>query len=238
MNEDARKWLIVGVVVVAILMVAIMLWDAKKPPEENIEDDTEKMKWTERAREANRDFGLKGEREVGGKWAASSAAILGVLSTVAVVAGPSDLVKDVGGTEARVAAGLILGAAGIAAIATLLAALAEQGTPVTTDMEGDVYRAMIRSRAQRAKWQILWARLLTVLSICLVIGATGVAWLTALAPAKPKDASQKALVVSDLGAQCGTLAPVGQALLLKVGVEGPTPVPKGATVTFVSACPK
>src|SRR5262245_43453406 len=60
--------------------------------------------WELRAAEYREDFGLGPTREIAGKWSASIAALLGVLSAVAFVAGPSDLVEDVGGKPAEYAA--------------------------------------------------------------------------------------------------------------------------------------
>lgn len=79
--------------------------------------------------------------------------------------------------------------------------------------------------------------MLTVIAICLIIAATGTAWLKALAPKHKPAGSQSALVVSAGGAQCGTLVTVSDHIALKVGTAAPTPIPSGATVTLVGSCP-
>lgn len=142
MTHTAARGLVVGVIVLGLILLGILLWDRNKPSTGDQLSDTQETKWSEQAEGANKDFGLANERAIAGKWATSAASLLGILSTVAFVVGPSNLVQDVGGDAALLAGSLVLVAAGIAAIATMLAALAEQGTP-------GLYRAMIRSRANR-----------------------------------------------------------------------------------------
>lgn len=236
MSAEAVIALGVGLGILALAFVGILLWDGRTPATEGIADDTQLQIWTERAAKANEDFGLAHTRGAGEKWAGTIAALLGVLSTVAFVAGPSSLADDVGGTEAIVAGGLILVAAALAAIATLLAALAEHGTPIEVDdLNGPTYRTLLRTRARRAAKQIRWSRTLTVGALLLIVAATGTAWAAALTG--PDDPSQSAIVVSSTGAECGTLLGTNGTLHLEV-TTGPKPVPADATITLVGSCPK
>ncbi len=228
----------VGLAIVAGAILFIILWlDRRTPPTQSITDSTELQIWTERARRANEDFGLAATRGVGEKWAASIAALLGVLSAVAFVAGPSALVEDVGGQAAAWAAALVLAAAVCAAAATLLAALAEHGTPVFKDnMTGHDYRTLTRVRAKRSAWEILASRILVVITLLLMIAATTIAWTSALTAADEKP-GQSALVNGPTSVTCGKIAALNGAVGLKVG-EAVAPIPPEATITLVSSCPE
>jgi len=205
---------------------------------DDIRDPIAKAYWQEQVDKASLDFGLAGTRASAGKWGASAAAILGVLSTAAVVAGPSDLAKDVGRTEAWIAATLVLVAGSLAALATLLAGLAEQGSPVTrTDLNPGLLRRLTRERAARAAEQIRWSRILTALSLCFILAGAAVAWLTALTGDSKKESAQSAIVVGSSGSACGTLTTKGASLKLKVG-KATSAIGADARITLVTACPK
>jgi hypothetical protein len=194
------------------------------------------QEWDEKARGAGSDFGLKSIRDTAGKWATSIAALLGVLSTVAFVAGPSDLVKDVGGDAAEIAAWLILAAAAAAAIATLLAALAEQGVPKQSEpLTGWTFRSLTQKRAEEAAGQLMASRLLTIVALLCVITATGIAWLSAVTGDEPA-ATQSAIATLADGAACGSLTKQGDRVALTIGnrVEE---IPPSAHITLVDACP-
>lgn len=236
MSNEVLIAVAIGVLILAVAFIAILLWDGSTPKAEPIDNNDELQVWTDRANKAKEDFGLADTRSAGEKWAASIAAILGVLSAVAFISGPSSLVKDVGGTPAKVAGGLFLVAGGVAAIATLLAALAEHGTPVSVkNLTGPLYRTLLRTRARRAVTQIRWSRILTVIALLLMVTATSVAWATALT--ETKDSSQSAIVVSTAGGECGTLSQTNGSLSLKVG-SATKPIAPDSVVTLVDACPE
>lgn len=236
MSSGALIGLVAGVALLLLAMVAVLIWDSRTPAADRIADPVELQRWDAKAQQAADDFGLAATRAAAGKWGASTAAILGVLSTVAVVAGPSNLVTDVGGTEADIAAALVLAAAGVAALATLLAGLAEQGSPVKGVVTPGGLRALTRVRAERAAQQIRWSRVLTAVALVLIVAAAGVAWLTALT--RPvKAAVRSAIVVTGGAAKCGILT-VSKTGGLIVTVSGtPEQVPGGAQVTLVDSCP-
>ena len=239
MSSVALIALLAGLVALGLAMWLIVQADRSVSTSgDAITDPLEQAYWQEQVDKASLDFGLAGTRASAGKWGASAAAILGVLSTAAVVAGPSDLAKEVGGTEAWIAAALVLVAGALAALATLLAGLAEQGSPVaTTGLDAGLLRRLTRERAMRAAKQIRWSRILTALSLCFILAGAAVAWLTALTGNNKKESAQSAVVIGSSGTACGTLVKEGATVKLKVGdatnVIGPT-----ARITLVTACPK
>jgi hypothetical protein len=238
--SDAALWgLIAGLVVVAVAMLKIILWDRSVPEVgDQIDDPEELTYWTQRAQEARDDFGLTTTRETGGKWAASAAAILGVLTTVAIVAGPSDLAAEVGGTEAQIAAALILVAGSVAAIATLLAGLAEQGSPVARiSLTAQILRKATRERAQRSAEQIMWSRILTAVALMLILAAAGVAWLTALT-GDEEPSQQSALITSATGTMCGTLVTGENGVISLVRDGAAESIPANSLITLVDECPQ
>ncbi len=238
MSSAALIGLIVGLIALAVVVILIIRSDENVALEEDALDANQQAYWQQKLDEVSQDFGLVATRAAAGKWAASAAAILGVLTTVAVVAGPENLAEDVGGTEAQVAAVLILLAAGVAAIATLLAGLAEQGSPVSeAGMTPGRLRRLTRERAARAAKQIRWSRILTSVALCFIVAAAGVAWLTALTG--PSDSSgQSALVVDSGRAHCGKLVRQGDGATALSDGEKSTAIPGGALVTLVEECPK
>lgn len=240
MSNPALIGLITGLIAVAVAMAGVLVWDRKQPEDDAIEDPTEAARWHQELTAVNKDFGLAATRAAAGKWAASATTILGVLSTVAIVAGPSNLVEEVGGTAATVAASLVLVAAGLAAVATLLAGIAEQGTPIKAQLTPGGLRARTRTRAQKARQQIFWSRLLTVLALLIIVAATGVAWLTAITKAEPAK-TQPVIILSPIGAACGSVstAESGELLLTVPGASStPAPLPENARIKLVDSCPE
>lgn len=236
MSSGALIGLVFGGVLLGLVLLLILRWDSTQAPIVEITDQTQKAVWDERADEARKDFGLAATRAAAGKWAASIGLILGALTTVAVVAGPSALM-DIGGPEAVVAASLVLCAGSIAAVALLLAALAEQGTPLHVEsLDGATFRTETRVRAVRAATQMRYSRGLVVVALVLLTVATGIAWLAALT-GEPATKAQSALVVAASGAQCGKLSSAAGTLVLTVAKE-PHPIPGDARVTLVDSCPK
>lgn len=238
MSQTALIGLIVGLVILIVaLAIVLLLASVSVGVKPALWDQTAAaQQWTEKADGAGDDYGLAAVQAVAGKWATSIGSLLGVLTAVAVVAGPSDLLNDVGGTEAQIAAGLVLVAAGLAAVATLLAALAEQGIPkYSGEFTGWVYKSLTEKRARKASDQLKTSRILTVIAFVLIIAATAVAWLTALT-GNPPAKTQSAITTSSRGAVCGTLTTENGRLAVitgttTTGLTGPT------AVTLVDNCP-
>jgi len=194
----------------------------------------EAQRWDAAATAARADFGLKAIRDVAKTWSASIATLLGVLSTVAIVKGPDSLV-DVGGTEADIAAWLILLAAGVAAVAVTLAILAEQGVPQWEgDLDGWAFRSLTRQRAKQAAGYIQISRYMVVGALLLIVLAAGVSWLAALTGGGKS--GQNAIVSRAAGVTCGTLTSTNGTLALKVGNKV-QPIAEKADVTLVDSCP-
>jgi hypothetical protein len=224
------------------LAMVIIVWrggiDDPGPAPDDWAESNASLQWEERAREARVDLGLQSLRDTSSKWATTIAALLGVLASVAFVAGPDDLVESVGGVEADIAAWCILAAAGCAALATLLASLAEQGIPrYDKRFDGWTYKRLTELRARRSAVQLTASRLLAVLALTLVVIATGIAWLTALTG--PETVSpQQAITESVDGPVCGVLtSDAGQLEVMVPGSAQSTELARGAQVTLVDFCP-
>jgi hypothetical protein len=240
MSDGAWIGLVIGGLAVLVAMLGILFWDGRKPADDQIGDPTELARWKEAVDSADLDFGLATTRAAAGKWAASAAAILGILSTVAIVAGPNDLATDVGGDAAVVAAACVLAAGGVAAIATLLAGLAEQGSPVTGVLTPGKLRALTRTRAKRAAQQIRLSRILTVAALLLIFTAAGVAWLSVLTGGEPTK-PQLAIVSTNSASFCGVLSVSSDAAKsLQITVAGgqPITIPGGSRIKLIDACPQ
>ena len=197
-------------------------------------DSDEAQEWDERAAAMRADFGLGAIRQVASKWAASIAALLGILSTVAFVTGPKEL-KDIGGWEAKVAGGLVLAAAAIAAISLCLAVMAEQGSPQWSEnLTGWALKSLTKQRADRSANEFRWSRFFLLVALVLIILATAIAWATALT--KKKSDKQSAIVVMAGGAVCGALQTRDGVVSIK-SVKSTGQVPENALITLVDSCP-
>ena len=227
---------LLGLILLLILRRTRVTPDPAPPDDDPFWESNEAQEWDEKANAMRADFGLKPIRDVAKTWAGSIAALLGILSTVAFVAGPSDLVKDVGGSEAEIAGWLILTAAAVAAIGLTYAIMAEQGYPQWSEnLNAWTYRSLTRKRAEKSAEQLRNSRYLVLLALLLIILATGIAWMTALTK-DDKAGGQDAIVETRAGVKCGTLTREGDALKVRVGSISHDIAP-GAQVTLVDSCP-
>jgi hypothetical protein len=239
--SEAACWALVLGAGALVIVLFLIVWQAGKLTPDSRPNDWDQslaaQYWQQEA-DKIRDYGLDKLRTTGKAWAASIATFLGVLSTVAFVSGPDDLVKDVGGDEAIIAAALILGAAGIAAIALLLATLAEQGTPKhSNELDGWTLKSLTEKRARQAADQIRWSRYLVLVALMMVIGATGIAWLTPLTGKEEAAKAQQAITSGPSGVACGSLSPPANSLTLTVAGGTPEPIEADAHLTLVEKCP-
>jgi hypothetical protein len=120
MSSGAAAALIVGTAVLAVMLVILIQTVRNLSADAKPADwasSTAAAEWEEKTAKARDDFGLAQIRTTATTWGATIASLLGILGTVAVVAGPDALVDDVGGTEADIAAWLILAAGAVAAVA-------------------------------------------------------------------------------------------------------------------------
>lgn len=240
MDETALRALLISAGVLAVTLFAIVRRTGRVEPNPEPSEwggTDAAHEWDEKAAAAREEFGLLAIRATAKTWGASIAGLLGILSTVAFVAGPDNLVEDVGGGEADVAAWLILAAAASAAIAVTLAILAEQGVPRhLAGLNGWKLRSLTEKRAKAAAGQLKVSRYLVLLALLLILLATGIAWMTALT-GEEEPASQEAIVVTRERATCGTLTSEGGSLVLEIGDGEPEPVGAGAAITLVENCP-
>lgn len=239
MSSGASVALVAGTALLAAVLLtlirAVRNLSADAKPEAWAQSSAA-AEWEEKATKARDDFGLAQIRATAKTWGASIASLLGILGTVAVVAGPDALVDDVGGTEADIAAWLILAAGAIAAVAVLLAILAEQGIPKREDsLDGWAYRSLTAKRADQAAGQLSASRYLVVVALSMILLAAGIAWMAALT-GESEPGTQEAIVVTDEGGRCGTLGSADGALALTVG-DSVTPIGARAELTLVDSCP-
>jgi hypothetical protein len=234
-------WIVsfVGSFVLLVTLVLVVRRSGPRPIEKPTHDwpaSPEAQVWTAKMNEAGGDFGLASVRAAAKGWGASIAALLGVFAAVAVVKGPDSLTA-VGGWQAQVAAWMILAAAGIAMIAILLAALAEQGVPVwQKDLDGWKYKNLTLQRAQQAAAQVRWSRYLVIVVLFLVSLAMGVTWLSAVNSVAPQPVH--AIVVSDFDVRCGVVATLNGVVTLQIGKSpAASPITNVRQVTIVSKCP-
>jgi hypothetical protein len=237
MSWYALIFVVAGGIVLAYFLSKALRSTSFEPgdPPSGWNDSDEAQEWDERAAQTRADYGLAAVRAGASKWSASIAALLGILSTVAFVAGPTDLVKDVGGWEAKLAGALILAAAGCALVGLFLAVMAEQGSPKwSDDLTGWKLKSLTRQHADDSAKKFLRSRRLVLVALLLVVLATAIAWAAALTGDKPS--SQSAIVVMSGGAICGTLDTQDSRLTVKSGTTT-SQIPENALVTLIASCP-
>lgn len=240
MSTYAWIVLAIGVVALAVSLFAILSRSTVRasdaPPEPGSWTGSPlAAAWQERLDTARADFGLADVRSTASKWTGSIAGLLGVLSSVAFVAGPSDLVKDVGGWEAQLAAWIVLAAAALAAAGLAFAVVAEQGSPRwDSEVTAWSYRWEMLQLARRSANSIRNSRYLILGAVVLIVVATGIAWMKALT--KPPSSEQDAIVSFASGAVCGALTTHDDGVV-SVTVNGTERPVTGARITLVSGCP-
>ncbi len=192
------------------------------------------LRWEKKAEEL--EFkALESVRSAAEKWSASLAAILGLTATVLVVKGRESVTELSSG--AQLAVGLILAAAFVAAVtATMLAALAAQGTPKNLDWpSGSRLRQWERAAALKAKQRLRWSRVLTLLAVLLIAAGVALVWYGPEAG----DSGSAVLFAPEHGAPlCGSLVHGTGGLELKVG-ETSSQLPSGpySSIVTVESCP-
>ena len=210
------------------------------------------QRWQKEALEA-RHTSLSTVRTAADAWGKSITAILGVFAAVAFVKGP-EAIKDIPTGDsaamtvplfgridpARSVVVLIFVAALLVIIATVLAAIAAQGTPGWTKiLDGPRFRSKSES-ATRLAIKMLWAsRILTLAGALSVFVALAIAWSATVEKAsKPEQSSQSAIVGTANGLVCGQLTADanGQVLLKPASSAGNSFKPSGV-MTLVDKCP-
>ena len=178
---------------------------------------------------------LENVRSAAEKWGASLAAILALTGTVLVVKGRESVTELSSGAQLGI--GLILGVAFIVAVsATMLAALAAQGTPKDLHWpSGPRLRQWERAAALTAKQRLRWSRMLTLLSVLLIAGGVALLWYGPEA----EGSGSTVLLAPERGMPlCGSLVQGTSGLELKVG-ETSSRLPPGpySSIVAVENCP-
>lgn len=175
------------------------------------------------------------------KWGATLATLTGLFSAAILVKGPSELEK-----LSDPARWLVIGAAVIgvlcAALATGLAALAAQGTPVKAIPNATVTREVDRREADQAATYLKWSRWLAIPAVLGILSSILLTWV--LTPAVDKaGASGDTMVVvrRDGTVMCGELRTDAAGNVgLAVGKDKKQLVPVGPvqSITPASSCPQ
>lgn len=178
---------------------------------------------------------LDNVRSAGEKWGVTLGALLGLTGTVLVVKGPESVTDLTSG--GKLAVGLTLALAFLAAIAaTVLAALAAQGTPRRLNWpSGPRLREWEHGAALKAKNRLFWSRACTLVAVLAIAVAVAFAWFGPEAEAS----GSTVLLAPEQGAPlCGKLVNGSAGVELKVG-DKTTPAPPGpyTSVVAVDSCP-
>lgn len=155
-------------------------------------------------------------RSIAEKWSATTASLLAVFGTVAVVGGPSQI-SDVPGQAARTAVVALIFVAGVAlAAATICGAIAAQGTPhPTSPWGGEDYRAYVVAESAKARNLLTASRCAGILAVGLVFAAGVVAAASASqAAGKEKPSSQVIVVTRSGDVACGEMHVVNGRLVV------------------------
>jgi len=163
---------------------------------------TEDLRWEREAEDA-RHGSLDDVRRSAEKWAAGIAGLLGVASTVAILASPdaSKIHEDV--AQLLVWLGAVTGVLSMTGL--ILAALASQGTPQWLDiLDGTALRDHLESRTPIAIMQLKWSRWLIVASATLLVVIAVIATSSSLS----KDETTQTFIVvfQDEPPRCGILS--------------------------------
>jgi hypothetical protein len=177
--------------------------------------------WQARARRLTLDS-LYDVRAVAGRWAATIGSLTGLLSLVALVAGPRT--ADQLPIGWRIAAGIcVLAAIGCAGSATWCAAEAAQGTIGSALSTYAEVRDRFREQEQAARIRLDRAKVLVVAAMAALTVAVALTWFV------PKEERTEYLVIRH-GFEVSCV-PLKDGLALSVAVDS------AATVTVAKRCP-
>jgi hypothetical protein len=193
-------------------------------------------KWEKRAEELEFET-LTKVRGAAEKWAATLAALLALVATVLVVKGPDEL-AELPDQAQRLTAALLAVAFALAVIATVLVALAAQGTPKNLERpSGSALRRSERDSAEAAKGQLRWSRALTVVAVIVLAGAVAATWAW---PQPESGAAGSTVLFTPAAGKpiCGSLVNGQNGLRVEAG-DRPVALPKGPydNVIPVESCP-
>ena len=181
---------------------------------------SEDREWQERARRLTLNS-LYDIRAVAGRWAATIGSLTGVLSVVALVAGPRTVDQLQVGW--RIAAGaFVLVAIVAAAWATWAAADAAQGRVLTSLSTYARIREDFRSEETRARQRLSQAKALVVAAMAALVVAVGISWFA------PAGNTQNLVIRRGSTVSC---VPLNGNLVLSLSIDGT------ATVAVADHCP-
>jgi hypothetical protein len=173
-------------------------------------------------------------RSAAEKWGATIAALTGVLGISSLIGGRDALAKLTDDTRLIVAIAFGIAAA-LAALATILAALAAQGTPQTATGSTAEFRTKYEKAIGNASSRLGWSRALTIGALLALAVAVG---FMLFGDSKPSEDTQAVVVVREEGTPaCGTLSrSEGGELELTVN-DNPESLDAVTSITPVESCP-
>jgi hypothetical protein len=175
------------------------------------------LRWAKMAGEA-RFNGLPDIQRTAERWGATILVITGLLTTLTVVRGASDLAALRDLWPHKILVGSFAGIALLVAIiSVILAAMAAQGQPVEIVVSGPRFEEATGKATRTASGRLKWSRYLAVLVVPFYLAALGI---MAYAP-QATDQPPTVTVIDEVGGTyCGTSAKKQGGNLVIVGEKG------------------
>jgi hypothetical protein len=195
---------------------------------------TERLLWARRAEEL-RFHQLEAIRKQAESWRTGLASLTALFSAVLVIKGRDNL-TSLSAPFAQLVAALFALALLALVVATLSAVRAASGAPGDTCLlAGEDLAAWTRKETAEAGRKIVIARRASLLGVCLVIAATGLAWF---APA-PSSTEPTVTVESTDAQYCGGLAGVsgGSVIIHSHETYQLVPLQSVITIRVIESCP-
>ncbi|WP_406218514.1 hypothetical protein [Streptomyces canus] len=198
----------------------------------------EDLRWAKMAEEA-RFNGLADVQRSAERWGATILVITGLLTTLTVVRGASDLaaLRDV--WPYKVLVGALAGASLLAAVGSVVwAAMAAQGNPVEIVVSGPRFQEETHKATKTATKRLKFSRWLALMIVPLYMGTLGV---MAYAPQAGDTPPRISVSDSAGGTYCGNSAKQEGSYLIIVGDKGVAaklPVKSITKVAAVESCGK
>lgn len=195
--------------------------------------------WEQRATDLSR-TGLDTVRASATAWAATTATLLGVFGTVAVVKGPATL-SDLTSTSRATVTGFVVGAAAIAFVSVLATAYASRGlTKRYAPLTGLNLKLWTIKTTRRAGAALLVGQTTAIVSALLILAAGTTASIAGTSSGGAPSGASYLIRTSDGALQCGVLGRSGDKLVLKEasGVVVLSLSSGVVEVTAVTSCPR
>ena len=198
----------------------------------------EDLRWAKMAEEA-RFSGLADVQRTAERWGTTILVITGLLTTLTVVRGASDLAALRDLWPYKILVGALAGSALIVAVASVVwAAMAAQGNPVEIVVSGPRFEDETNKATRLANKRLKVSRRLALLIVPLYMAPLGV---MAYAPQSTDQPPRVNVTDNAGGVYCGVSAKTNKNLLILVGEKGVVarlPIATVVKLTPVASCPK